>query len=119
MTSPGSSVIKGIEPFDTVGDELYLSEYQGETEFFSHTNWSESVDVFQNGSWEEKQDHAVLYLRNHGKGTVLHLTLGHCRSTHDTQLLVENIQSWSGVVGICLFFMNCSDAESLGDYPTQ
>ncbi len=89
VTSPGHPLVEGIEPFETVGDELYLSEYHGESEVLLHTNWSGNVDAFQDGSWEEKQDHAVLYLRNHGEGTVLYLTLGHCRSTYDMQPLVD------------------------------
>ena len=71
------------------GDELYLSEYHGEREVLLHTRWTGKVDAFQDGEWEEDKEHAVMYLRDYEKGTVLYFTLGHCRSTYDMQPLVE------------------------------
>jgi type 1 glutamine amidotransferase len=55
-----------------------------------HTKWSGTVDAFQDSDWESGDDeHAVFYLRPYGQGTVLYLTLGHCRSTYDMQPMVE------------------------------
>ena len=88
ITKPDHPLVEGIEPFDTT-DELYLSEYHGENEMLLHTNWSGKVDAFQDSDWEGDDDHAVFYLRPYGQGTVLYLTLGHCRSTYDMQPLVE------------------------------
>ena len=89
VTKPDHPLVEGIEPFDTT-DELYLSEYHGENEMLLHTKWSGTVDAFQDGDWESGDDeHAVFYLRPYGEGTVLYLTLGHCRSTYDMQPLVE------------------------------
>ena len=89
VTAPEHPMMAGIEAFETRGDELYLSEYHGEREVLLHTRWTGKVDAFQDGEWEEDKEHAVMYLRDYEKGTVLYFTLGHCRSTYDMQPLVE------------------------------
>ena len=89
VTAPQHPMMEGIEAFETRGDELYLSEYHGEREVLLHTRWTGKVDAFQDGEWEEDKEHAVMYLRNYEKGTVLYFTLGHCRSTYDMQPLVD------------------------------
>ena len=81
VTAPNHPMMAGIEAFETRGDELYLSEYHGEREVLLHTRWTGTVEAFQDGEWEEDKEHAVMYLRDYEKGTVLYFTLGHCRST--------------------------------------
>jgi uncharacterized protein len=88
VTDPDHPLVAGIEPFDTV-DELYLSEYHGESHALLHTHFNGKVDAFQDGDWETDDPHLVCYLKQYGAGEVLYLTLGHCRSTYDMQPLVE------------------------------
>ena len=88
VTAPDHPLVKGIEPFETT-DELYLSEYHGENVMLLHTEFTGIVEAFQDSNWEEEQKHGVFYVRPYGAGTVLYLTLGHCRSTYDMQPLIE------------------------------
>lgn len=76
-----------IEPFETV-DELYLSTVLAEIEVLLAAGFAGRVDRFTTSQWEQ-QDHPVLYLRRIGSGTILYLTLGHCRGHHDMQPLME------------------------------
>ena len=54
-----------------------------------HTYFNGHVDAFEDGDWTNDDAHPVFYLKSHGKGEVLYLTLGHCRSTFDMQPLIE------------------------------
>ena len=81
VTKPDHPLVAGIVPFDT-SDELYLSEYHGKLEVLLHTRFAGDARGFAESSWPEGQ-HPVLYLRYLGDGTVLYLTLGHCRGHHD------------------------------------
>ncbi|MEM7359340.1 MAG: ThuA domain-containing protein [Pseudomonadota bacterium] len=83
------ALVSGIEPFDTT-DELYLMEYHGAIQPLLHTHYSGHLPEFEEGDWRERDDkHMVMYLHEFGAGEVLYLTLGHCRSTHDMQPLMD------------------------------
>lgn len=82
VTKPDHPLVAGIAPFDT-SDELYLSEYHGKLEVLLHTRFAGYARGFAESSWPEEREHPVLYLRYLGCGTVLYLTLGHCRGHYD------------------------------------
>jgi uncharacterized protein len=82
ITAPDHPLVAGMEPFET-SDELYLSEYHGELEVLLHTRFGGEARGFEELSWPDERDHPVLYLRRLGGGTVLYLTLGHCRGHYD------------------------------------
>jgi uncharacterized protein len=82
VTAPDHPLVAGLAPFET-SDELYLSEYHGELDVLLHTRFAGDAAGFVESSWPEEREHPVLYLRHSGDGTVLYLTLGHCRGHHD------------------------------------
>ena len=88
VTDPEHQLVAGIAPFDTI-DELYLSEYHGQHTCLLHTYFNGAVDAFEDGDWQNDNRHSVFYVKSLGKGEVLYLTLGHCRSTYDMQPLIE------------------------------
>jgi len=49
------------------------------------TRWSGTARGFEEGDWPDDVAHLVAYLRPFGEGTVLYLTLGHCRGHYDMQ----------------------------------
>jgi type 1 glutamine amidotransferase len=88
-TEPDHPLVKGIPTF-RVDDELYLSKFHGEYQTLLHTHWSEPVANFVRTDWVKDSDvQPVLYLHPYGKGSVLYLTLGHCRGKYDMQPLIE------------------------------
>lgn len=88
-TEPDHPLVKGIPTF-TVDDELYLSKFHGDYQTLLHTHWSEPVLNFVRHDWVKETDvQPVLYLHPYGEGTVLYLTLGHCRGKYDMQPLME------------------------------
>ncbi len=80
-------LVKGVEPFDA-DDELYLSEYYGKLHALLETEWEGEATGFIEHTWA-KAKHPVFYLHEVGDGTVLYLTLGHCRGSYDMQPMVE------------------------------
>jgi hypothetical protein len=80
-------VVEGIEPFEVV-DEMYLSEFYAPVEVLLDTEFEGSAGRFVHNQWE-KQRHPVLYLRQLEKGSVMYLTLGHCRGHHDLRPLMD------------------------------
>ena len=88
-TDPGHPLVEGIPAF-TVDDELYLSRFHGEYQTLLHTHWSDPVANFVKDDWMKNSDvQPVFYLHPYGEGTVLYLTLGHCRGKYDMQPLIE------------------------------
>jgi type 1 glutamine amidotransferase len=88
-TEPDHPLVKDIPEF-TVDDELYLSKFHGEYQSLLHARWSEPVANFVRDDWIKDSDvQPVLYLHPYGQGTVLYLTLGHCRGKYDMQPLIE------------------------------
>ena len=89
VTEPEHPLVKDIPSFK-VDDELYLSKFHGEYQNLLHTNWSEPVANFVRDDWVKENDvQPVLYLHPYGAGTVLYLTLGHCRGKYDMQPDIE------------------------------
>jgi type 1 glutamine amidotransferase len=82
VTAPEHPLVAGVQAFET-SDELYLSEYHGAATVLLHTRFGGEATGFVESSWSEPQDHPVMYLRRVGSGTVLYLTLGHCRGHYD------------------------------------
>lgn len=78
---------EGIEPFE-VTDEMYLSETYTELEVLLDTEFEGDAGRFIHNKWE-KQRHPVFYLRHLDQGSVLYLTLGHCRGHYDLQPLMD------------------------------
>lgn len=85
---PSDPLVNGIGSFK-VTDELYLSEYHGDNKTLLKTQYSGTAEGFEEDQWLEQTDHKVMYRHPHGKGEVLYLTLGHCRSKYDLQPLVD------------------------------
>jgi len=89
VTEPEHPLVTGIPAFK-VDDELYLCRFFGECRTLLHTHWSGPVPNFIRTDWIKDSDvQPVFYLHPYGQGTVLYLTLGHCRGKYDMQPLVE------------------------------
>ena len=80
-------MVEGIEPFEVV-DELYLAEFYAPVEVLLDTEFEGTAGRFVDNQWE-KQRHPVLYLRKLEQGTIMYLTLGHCRGHYDLQPMVD------------------------------
>jgi hypothetical protein len=79
----GDPIVEGIEPFDA-DDELYLCEYHGDVQPLLETRWHGDTGAgFAERSWPDDDPRLVMYRRPLGDGSVLYLTLGHCRSHFD------------------------------------
>ena len=72
----------GISSFETT-DELYLCEQHGELTPLLETRWTGTATGFEEAEWPDDDARLVAYLRKHGSGEVLYLTLGHCRGHYD------------------------------------
>jgi len=71
----------GIDDFQVV-DELYLSRTLSPIHVLMQTHFSGEAAGFIDDQWSEA-DVPILYLRDHGQGSVLYNTLGHCRGHYD------------------------------------
>lgn len=87
VAEPDHPLVAGIEPFD-VTDELYLMETYGPLRVLLQTQFAGEATGFAQASWPAAS-HPVFYLKSHGKGAVLYLTLGHCRGHYDLQPLMD------------------------------
>jgi type 1 glutamine amidotransferase len=87
VADPGHALVEGVEPFDTT-DELYLLETYGKLHVLLETRFGGEATGFVEHHWTEAS-HPVFYLRDHGKGAVLYLTLGHCRGHYDLEPLMD------------------------------
>ena len=80
-------LVAGIANF-VVEDEQYLQDcLPGNTPLLA-TRFGGKTDLFVRDTWPE-DDHAVMYLREHGGGEVLYLTLGHARGRYDLRPLAD------------------------------
>jgi type 1 glutamine amidotransferase len=73
--------VEDVEPFETT-DELYLMETHGELDVLLHCEFEGEATGFMEKDWK-KATHPVLYEKRQGEGSVLYLTLGHCRGHYD------------------------------------
>jgi uncharacterized protein len=87
VADPHHPLVKGVEPFDTT-DELYLMETYGDLHVMLETRFAGEATGFVENQWPDRS-HPVFYLKNHGKGAVLYLTLGHCRGHYDLEPLMD------------------------------
>ena len=81
----GDPLIRGIEPFESGHDELYLCEYHGTIEPLLETRWTGDTGElsFAEGHWPDDEGRLVMYRRPLGAGCVLYFTLGHRRGHYD------------------------------------
>jgi type 1 glutamine amidotransferase len=80
-------LVSGIEPFEAT-DELYLLERYGDLQVLLETEFEGEAPGFVERKWP-KAKHPVFYLHEIGKGSVLYLTLGHCRGHYDMEPLMR------------------------------
>lgn len=85
VADPEHPLVKGVEPFDTT-DELYHLETYGDLKVLLETECTEPGTGFVEGAAAPGR-HPVFYIKDHGPGAVLYLTLGHCRGHYDLQPL--------------------------------
>lgn len=84
VAEPEHPFVQGIESFD-VTDELYISELHPPMTVLAHTRFVGESTGFEEGHTTEDEPRPVLYLKDHGDGTVCYFTLGHCRGRFDVQ----------------------------------
>ena len=80
-------LVEGVEPFDTT-DELYHLERHGDLHVLLDAECTEPGTGFVEAA-DAPGTHPVLYIKRHGAGAVLYLTLGHCRGHYDLQPLAD------------------------------
>lgn len=83
-TEPDHPFLCGIAPFE-VTDELYVSELHPPLRVLAHTRFVGESTGFAEGHTTADEPRPVLYLKEHGAGTVCYFTLGHCRGRFDVQ----------------------------------
>jgi type 1 glutamine amidotransferase len=84
MSDPDHPFVADVEPFE-VTDELYISELHPPIQVLAHTRFIGRSTGFEEGHTTDDDPRPVLYLKDHGKGTVCYFTLGHCRGRFDVQ----------------------------------
>jgi len=87
VADPQHPLVRGIEPFET-SDELYLSDVHADLHVLLDTEFEGAATGFVREHWPAAR-HPVMYLRRLGQGSVLYLTLGHCRGHYDLQPLMD------------------------------
>lgn len=87
VADPQHPLVHGIEPFDST-DELYLSDVHADLHVLLDTEFEGAATGFVRERWPHAR-HPVMYLRALGQGSVLYLTLGHCRGHYDLQPLMD------------------------------
>lgn len=87
VKDPSHPLVKGIEPFDTT-DELYHLEQHGALEVLLEATCDQPGTGFVEAD-DAPGVHPVFYIKEHGQGGVLYLTLGHCRGHYDMQPILD------------------------------
>lgn len=80
-------LVAGVEPFETT-DELYHLETHGDLHVLLHAECTGPGTGFVEAA-AAPGTHPVFYIKRHGAGAVLYLTLGHCRGHYDLQPLAD------------------------------
>lgn len=88
VSDPGHVLTRGLADFDTT-DELYLQEYHGTPHALLHTRFGGATPEFERTDWSADPRQLVWYLKPHGAGEVMYLTLGHCRGRYDMEPLMK------------------------------
>lgn len=83
------ALTRGLTAFETT-DELYLQEYHGTPHALLHTTFAGATPEFERTDWRADPRHLVWYLKSHGQGEVMYLTLGHCRGRYDMAPLMAD-----------------------------
>ncbi|MCM6772577.1 ThuA domain-containing protein [Nocardia sp. CDC159] len=84
LAEPDHPFLHGISDFE-VTDELYISELHPPLRVLAHTRFVGESPGFEEGHTGADEPRPVLYLKQHGAGTVCYFTLGHCRGRFDLQ----------------------------------
>lgn len=84
VTAPEHPLVSGLKPF-AVRDELYVSELHPPLEVLLHAQYRGACPGFTDADATDDEQRPVLYLKQHGAGTVCYFTLGHCRGRYDIQ----------------------------------
>lgn len=87
VADPSHPLVEGVTPFDTT-DELYHMEVHGDLHVLLETDCTEPGTGFVEAN-DAPGKHPVFYIKQHGAGAVLYLTLGHCRGHYDLQPMVD------------------------------
>lgn len=87
VSQPEHPLVEGVEAFET-SDELYHLETHGELDVLLETECTEPGTGFVEAD-SAPGKHPVFYLKDHGEGSVLYLTIGHCRGHYDLQPLMD------------------------------
>lgn len=87
VAQPDHPLVVGVEPFDTT-DELYHLETHGELDVLLDTECTNDGTGFVEGTGAQGTQ-PVFYIKRHGSGAVLYLTLGHCRGHYDLQPMLD------------------------------
>lgn len=88
VSAPEHPLVRGIEPFEAT-DELYLCEVHGAIEPLLETRFTGRAPGFEEAEWPDDEPRPVMYLHPVGRGSVLYLTLGHCRGRYDMRPLMD------------------------------
>jgi type 1 glutamine amidotransferase len=84
VAQPEHPLVAGVAPFH-VTDELYIYELHPPLDVLLHTRYRGPCRGFEEGDTTDDEPRPVLYLRDHGDGTVCYFSLGHCRGRYDVQ----------------------------------
>ena len=87
VADPAHPLVAGVEPFDTT-DELYHLETHGDLHVLLETECTEPGTGFVEAA-DAPGTQPVFYIKQHGVGAVLYLTLGHCRGHYDLQPMLD------------------------------
>lgn len=87
VTRSDHEMTTGLRDF-RVEDELYLTHRTGEIDVLMHTSFTGRCDEFRESEWDAPEM-PVLYERKVGKGSILYLTLGHCRGHYDLRPVAD------------------------------
>ena len=87
VADPTHPLVAGVEPFEST-DELYHLETHGDLHVLLETNCTEPGTGFVEAA-DAPGTHPVFYIKQHGSGAVLYLTLGHCRGHYDLQPIAD------------------------------
>lgn len=87
VTCADHPLTEGLRDF-RVEDELYLTQRTADIDVLLHTSFKGKCPEFGDDTWDEPVV-PVLYERKFGSGSVLYLTLGHCRGHYDLRPLTN------------------------------
>ena len=87
VADPSHPLVECVGPFEAT-DELYLMETYGPLHVLLETQFDGAASGFVEDHWPNGT-HPVMYLKRHGLGAVLYLTLGHCRGHYDLEPLMD------------------------------